>query len=180
MKRFLIALLLLCPVLSSASAQELGFDPNEGFNGGLVLTRTENSLSNTWGPQIVNFDRDKAPHPQIEKDGYTDKFYVMVFKGENCPHCKNLPPLIKEARDNGIKVYVFDSRQNNFTFRKLNVRTMPTVIMMKDGEEKARLIGAKSRQTYLRKIEQINGIQPDDDPKPDEPKPQPSKPAYIY
>jgi len=146
MKRFIVALLLIMIMPCFAQAQT-----NDWF---WFLRSQQKPTPVVRGEYI--------PHPQIEKDGYQDKFYIMAFKSKSCKFCKNLPAEIEQWRADGYKVYLFDAQQNIFTLRKLKVNTLPTVIMVKDGKEQSRFSGAKSSSTYSDRIKELNSVEPDE------------------
>lgn len=114
-----------------------------------------------FGKQVVaqQVAEEYIPHPQIEKDGYKDKFYIMCFKAKWCRACTSLDSKIEQWRKQGYRVYVFDYDKNLYTFRKLKVTKMPTVIMVKNQKE-SRIVGPKPDNVYSDKIRELNPVEP--------------------
>ena len=80
----------------------------------------------------------------------------MDFWAEWCVPCHMVSPVVEDiARDfaesmTAAKMNVDDNPQ---TARRFGVMSIPTLIVFKDGEEKARVIGARGKDAILREIE---------------------------
>jgi thioredoxin 1 len=81
---------------------------------------------------------------------------LVDFWAEWCVPCHMVSPVVEEiARDNterlkAVKLNVDDNPQ---TARKYGVMSIPTLIVFKEGQEKARVIGARGKDAILREIE---------------------------
>jgi thioredoxin len=81
---------------------------------------------------------------------------LVDFWAEWCVPCHMVSPVIEEiARDSDgrIKAVKLNVDDNPETTRKLGVMSIPTLIMFKDGQEKARVVGARGKEAILREIE---------------------------
>lgn len=86
----------------------------------------------------------------------SDRPVLVDFWAEWCVPCHMVSPVVEEiARDNEgrIKAVKLNVDDNPETTRKLGVLSVPTLIMFKDGQEKARVVGARGKEAILREIE---------------------------
>lgn len=86
----------------------------------------------------------------------SDRPVLVDFWAEWCVPCHMVSPVIEEiARDSEgrIKAVKLNVDDNPETTRKLGVMSIPTLIMFKDGQEKARVVGARGKEAILREIE---------------------------
>jgi len=87
----------------------------------------------------------------------SDRPVLVDFWAEWCVPCHMVSPVVEEiARDfsdrmSAAKLNVDDNPQ---TARKFAVMSIPTLIVFKDGQEKARVVGARGKEAILREIEQ--------------------------
>jgi thioredoxin len=81
---------------------------------------------------------------------------LVDFWAEWCTPCHIVSPIVEEiARDHAaqlttVKLNVDDNPQ---TARQFGVMSIPTLILFKDGQEKARVVGARGKDAILREIE---------------------------
>ena len=86
----------------------------------------------------------------------SDRAVLVDFWAEWCVPCHMIAPVVEEiAREHGdqmraVKLNVDD---NPDTARRYGVMSIPTLIVFKDGQEKARVIGARGKEAILREIE---------------------------
>jgi thioredoxin 1 len=84
------------------------------------------------------------------------KAVLVDFWAEWCVPCHMVSPVVEEiSRENterlkAVKLNVDDNPQ---TARKYGVMSIPTLIVFKEGQEKARVIGARGKDAILREIE---------------------------
>ena len=81
---------------------------------------------------------------------------LVDFWADWCTPCHMVSPVVEEiGRDKAtsMKVAKLNVDENPQTAMKYNVLSIPTLILYKDGEEKARLVGARPKDDILRGIE---------------------------
>ena len=86
----------------------------------------------------------------------SDQPVLVDFWADWCTPCHMVSPVVEEiGRDKAsvMKVAKLNVDDNPETARKYNVLSIPTLILFKDGEEKARLVGARPKDDILRGIE---------------------------
>ncbi|MGH2554173.1 MAG: thioredoxin [Actinomycetota bacterium] len=86
----------------------------------------------------------------------SDRPVLVDFWAEWCVPCHMVSPVIEEiarGSDGRIKAVKLNVDDNPETTRKLGVMSIPTLIMFKDGQEKARVVGARGKEAILREIE---------------------------
>ena len=87
----------------------------------------------------------------------TDKLVVIDFWAEWCGPCKMISPIIdelaEEYKDKAIvgKINVDD---NDDCTSKYGIRTIPTVLFIKNGELLDKVVGAGTKAMFAEKIEQ--------------------------
>ena len=71
------------------------------------------------------------------------------FQSEHCAPCKAVQPkLQKFCKDKGIKLIELDISEHNITARDRMVRSVPTMILLKDGNELTRCIGTNFEENF--------------------------------
>lgn len=81
---------------------------------------------------------------------------LVDFWAEWCVPCHMVSPVVEEiARANSerLKAVKLNVDDNPQTARQYGVMSIPTLIVFKDGQEKARVIGARGKDAILREIE---------------------------
>lgn len=56
-----------------------------------------------------------------------------------------------------VKVAKLNTDENQMTASRFNVRSIPTLLVLKDGKEVDRLVGAFPKQEILRRLESVLG-----------------------
>ena len=87
----------------------------------------------------------------------SDRLVLVDFWAEWCVPCHMVSPVVEEiARDHAedLKAVKLNVDDNPETARRFAVMSIPTLIVFKDGEEKARVVGARGKDAILREIEQ--------------------------
>ncbi|MEE9429692.1 MAG: thioredoxin [Melioribacteraceae bacterium] len=75
-----------------------------------------------------------------------------------CGPCKMIGPIIEELAgefDGKVKIGKLDVDNNQQTAVKFGVRSIPTVLLLKDGEIKDTIIGAVPKSVFISKIEAV-------------------------
>ncbi|MFN2590003.1 MAG: thioredoxin [Actinomycetota bacterium] len=81
---------------------------------------------------------------------------LVDFWAEWCVPCHMVSPVVEEiARDYGerLKAAKLNVDDNPQTARQYGVMSIPTLIVFKDGQEKARVVGARGKEAIVREIE---------------------------
>jgi thioredoxin 1 len=97
---------------------------------------------------------DQAFEEQILK---ADKPVLVDFWADWCVPCHMVSPAVEEiGRDKAevIQVAKMNVDDNPETARRYGVMSIPTLILFVQGQERARVIGAKPKDTILREIEE--------------------------
>ena len=82
---------------------------------------------------------------------------LVDFWAEWCGPCKMIGPVLEELStelDNKIKIVKVNVDENNQTAVKFSIRSIPTLMMIKDGEVQAQHIGAASKSQIKEFINQ--------------------------
>jgi thioredoxin 1 len=97
---------------------------------------------------------DQAFEERILK---ADKPVLVDFWADWCVPCHMVSPAVEEiGRDKSqvMQVAKMNVDDNPDTARRYGVMSIPTLILFVQGEERARVIGAKPKDTILREIEE--------------------------
>ena len=81
---------------------------------------------------------------------------LVDFWAEWCVPCHMVSPVVEEiAREHEAQLAVgkLNVDDNPETARRYGVMSIPTLIVFKDGQEKARVVGARGKDAILREIE---------------------------
>jgi thioredoxin 1 len=85
----------------------------------------------------------------------SDRPVLVDFWAEWCVPCHMVSPVVEEiARDHAqdMKAMKLNVDDNPETTRKYGVMSIPTLIVFRDGQEKARVVGARNKEAILREI----------------------------
>ncbi len=88
------------------------------------------------------------------KDGVTMIDFFAVW----CGPCKMIAPVIKELAedfDGKATICKVDTDANKELAIKYEIRSIPTIIFLKDGEIIDRITGAASKDTFTKKINEL-------------------------
>ena len=74
---------------------------------------------------------------------------LVDFWAEWCQPCKIQGPVVSQLADelsaNGVKICKMDVDKNPKTSKQLGIKSIPTIIIFKNGKEFERLVGLKSK-----------------------------------
>lgn len=92
-------------------------------------------------------------------DAETSKGAVLVdFWAPRCGPCRMLSPVIEELAEDfegKAKICKVNTDEAQDLATKFGVRSIPTLLFIKDGEIKAQMIGAQSKQVIADKINSL-------------------------
>ena len=84
-----------------------------------------------------------------------DRPVLVEFTAHWCPPCRMIAPVLDQiAADEAdvMDVVAIDVDENPVTTARYRVMSMPTLVLFHGGQERARIVGAKSRQAIMREL----------------------------
>jgi len=76
--------------------------------------------------------------------------HVLYFTAEWCNPCQRTRPIAEELKREGIIDFVFiDVDSEIELLQKFGIKSVPTYVLLQDGEEVKRSVGAKTREEFL-------------------------------
>ena len=72
------------------------------------------------------------------------------FSASWCGPCKTLAPTFNEVKNSfsGVSFNEYDVDDNSDIASQFGIRSVPTVLLVKDGKEVKRIVGAQSKNIY--------------------------------
>jgi thioredoxin 1 len=87
---------------------------------------------------------------------HSDTPVLVDFWAEWCVPCHMVSPVVEEiGRDKGeqLEVAKLNIDENPEITRKYGVMSIPTLMLFKDGQEMARVVGARGKDALLKEID---------------------------
>jgi len=75
-----------------------------------------------------------------------------------CGPCRMIAPIVEQLAGElagRVKVGKLNTDENPMTASRFNVRSIPTLLVLKDGQEVDRIVGALPKQEILRRLEPV-------------------------
>ena len=87
----------------------------------------------------------------------SDKPILIDFWAEWCTPCKMIAPILAELakEQTSIQIAKLDVDSNPEIAMRFNVMSIPTLLVIQDGEIKKRLVGAKGKGSLLAELEEF-------------------------
>jgi thioredoxin 2 len=124
--------------------------PPVGVGRKAVCGRCKTPLSADGGPLLVT---DSTFTEQVERSSIP---VLLDLWAEWCGPCHMLAPTIDQLSSElagRIMVAKLNIDENPATANRFNVRSIPTLLVLKDGREVDRLVGVQPKQEILRRLE---------------------------
>ena len=85
----------------------------------------------------------------------SDAPVLVDFWAEWCGPCHMVSPVVEEigAEQAGLQVAKLNIDENPEATRRYQVLSIPSLILFKDGEEAARLVGARPKEAIMRELQ---------------------------
>jgi thioredoxin 1 len=82
--------------------------------------------------------------------------HILYFTADWCNPCKKVKPIVEELnRDSAVKFQFIDVDQETDMAKNMNVRSVPTFVVIENGYEVKRAVGVQTR-------EQLQGLMLDE------------------
>lgn len=76
--------------------------------------------------------------------------HVLYFTAEWCNPCQRTRPVAEELKREGLVDFIFiDADSEIELLQKFGIKSVPTYILLDDGKEVKRAVGAKTREEFL-------------------------------
>ena len=73
--------------------------------------------------------------------------HILYFTADWCNPCKKVKPIVEELnRDSSIKFQFIDVDQELEMVKNMNVRSVPTFVVIENGSEVKRAVGAQTKE----------------------------------
>jgi thioredoxin 1 len=86
----------------------------------------------------------------------SDEPVLVDFWAEWCVPCHMVSPVVEEIgqeKGDSLRVAKLNIDENPEVTRRYGVMSIPTLMLFKGGEEKARVVGARGKEALLREID---------------------------
>ena len=110
-------------------------------------------------PKVEDHEKIIAPTDKNFNQQIKGKVVLVDFWATWCAPCRLMAPalndLASELTDNKYRVGKVDVDANRGLAQKYNIRSIPTSVIFKDGQEVARIVGVKPKATLLKEMQRF-------------------------
>lgn len=83
---------------------------------------------------------------------------VVKFGATWCAPCRAVKPVLEMVEnETGVTIFDVDIDDNEMLAQQFNVRSVPTVFVVKASKPVKMVVGAKDKNTYLQMVKELNG-----------------------
>ena len=128
--------------------------PEEKLREGLepICGRCKSELLASAHPVIVS---DASFADEVERSPLP---VLLDMWAPWCGPCRMIAPIIEQLAGElagRVKVAKLNTDENPMTASRFNVRSIPTLLVLKDGKEIDRIVGASPKQEILRRVQSV-------------------------
>lgn len=99
--------------------------------------------------KIVNLNAENFKEEVLETKGIV----LVDFWASWCGPCKMLAPILEEiSEETSVKISKVDVDSNNELAGEFKIRSIPTIIVFRNGEKVDEMIGFKSKEELMAKL----------------------------
>ncbi|MEI6347017.1 MAG: thioredoxin [Bacteroidota bacterium] len=109
-------------------------------------------------PSVANHEKIKVLNDSNFKQHIAGGITLVDFWAEWCMPCKMMAPILNEVASeapDGVKVAKLKVDHAKQIAGKYNVRSIPTIIVFKNGKEVKRIVGVKQKGFILNQIKDL-------------------------
>ena len=122
----------------------------------ILLVRSYNKMKNA--PAVA--DSELIEHLTAQNFAHKTKNGVVLvdFWADWCIPCKMMAPILNEvaeATDGTATIYKLNVDEQQQVAAQYGIRSIPTMILFKDGKEVERIVGVKSKEAAIASINKV-------------------------
>jgi len=122
----------------------------------ILLVRSYNKMKNA--PAVA--DSELIEHLTAQNFAHKTKNGVVLvdFWADWCIPCKMMAPILNEvaeATDGTATIYKLNVDEQQQVAAQYGIRSIPTMILFKDGKEVERIVGVKSKEAVIASINKV-------------------------
>jgi thioredoxin 1 len=109
-------------------------------------------------PDVPNSAKIKTLSDKTFSQQIKSGIVLVDFWASWCMPCKMMAPILNDVAENvtgNVTIAKLNIEQNQSAATKYKVRSIPTLIMFKDGKEVNRIVGVKQKDFLLKEIAKV-------------------------
>jgi thioredoxin 1 len=90
------------------------------------------------------------------ENNFNEGIHFLKFGADWCSPCRAMEPVLNKFKNehiNRVNIHSFNVDEETELTAKFGIRAIPTIIVIKNGENIDRISGAQTDQTLLKKLE---------------------------